>query len=303
MPDLVIATRASPLALQQAERVRHLLHARTDVRATLLPLATEGDRRLDVPLRSAGSKGMFVKALETALLEGRADLAAHSMKDMPTMLPEGLAVTTVDERADARDALVAARGLHFDDLPEGAQIGTSSLRRGALLKLARPDLNIVSVRGNVATRLAQLDAGHVDALVLACAGLDRLGLAERIDQRLSPDLCLPAAGQGALAVEYRAQRADIAELLGEITHPATQRAVAAERSLAHALGGGCDMPLGVFASGPAASITLLATLADAKGERALHVAVKGADAGALGKRGAKALLGLGAAELLSGAGR
>lgn len=303
MPDLVIATRASPLALRQAEHVRNLLAARAGVRATLLPLTTEGDRRLDAPLRSAGGKGLFVKALEAALLDGRADMAAHSMKDVPTVQPDGLTVTTVDERADPRDALVAAGGLAFDDLPEGATVGTSSLRRRALLKLARPDLNVVNVRGNVATRLGQLEAGHVDALVLACAGLDRLGLAARIDQRLNADWCPPAAGQGALAVEYHTQRADVAELLGRIAHPATQRAVAAERALVHALGGDCTMPLGAFAHAPEASITLSATLADANGERALHVAMTGTDAEALGQRAATALLGLGAAEILAGAGR
>ena len=300
MQDLVIATRASPLAMRQAVRVRGLIEARAPIRVQLLPLTTEGDERLDAPLRSVGGKGLFVKALEAALLDGRADLAVHSMKDMPAALPEGLAVTTVDERADARDALVGASP-EFDALPAGARIGSSSLRRGAFLKLARPDLEVVAVRGNVATRLGKLDDGQADALVLACAGLIRLGLTGRIRQRLSPDLCLPAAGQGALAVEYPAQRADLKQLLGRLAHAATQRAVAAERALVHALGGDCNMPLGAFAAATATSIALQAALVSPCGERALRVAMRGAEPNALGKRAAEALFGLGAAELLAAA--
>ena len=186
MPNLVIATRESPLALAQAERVRAMLADR-GTRTTLLRLSTEGDERLDAPLPAIGGKGLFVKALEAALLDGRAQLAAHSMKDMPAEQPDGLVATTAGPRADARDALVAPGGATFDALPDGACIGTSSLRRAAFLRLARPDLKFSPARGNVGTRLRKLDAGQFDALVLACAGLDRLRLAHRVAERVEPD--------------------------------------------------------------------------------------------------------------------
>ena len=298
MPNLVIATRESPLALAQAERVRAMLADR-GTRTTLLRLSTEGDERLDAPLPAIGGKGLFVKALEAALLDGRAQLAAHSMKDMPAEQPDGLVATTAGPRADARDALVAPGGATFDALPDGACIGTSSLRRTAFLRLARPDLKFTPARGNVGTRLRKLDAGQFDALVLACAGLDRLHLEHRVAERLSPTLSLPAAGQGALAVEYPAERTDLKALVADITHPATERAVAAERALTRALGGDCTTPLGAYATVSGQSITLAATLAAPDAERALHVTLTGADPEALGERAATALFALGAADLLA----
>ena len=297
--DLVIATRASPLALAQAEAVRALLAAQ-GVRTTLLRLTSEGDERLDAPLAAAGGKGLFVKALEAALMDGRAHLAAHSMKDVPGRLPEGFRVTTVGTRADPRDALVASGGGTFDTLPDGARIGTSSLRRTAFLHLARPDLRFAPVRGNVGTRLAKLDAGDFDALVLACAGLDRLGLERRVAERLSPNLSLPAAGQGALAVEHAAERTDLQALLATAAEPDTDLAVTAERAVVRALGVDCTAPLGAHATVRGPRITLRATLAAPDAQRALQVAMTGEQPEALGQRAADALAALGAEDLLTG---
>ena len=304
--DLVIATRRSPLALAQAEAIRAMLAAR-GAHATLLCLTSEGDDRLDAPLPAGGGKGLFVGALEAALSDGRADLAAHSMKDVPGRLPDGLRVITAGARADPRDALVTNGTVvngtgTFDALPDGASVGTSSLRRTAFLRLARPDLRFAPVRGNVGTRLAKLDGGDFDALVLACAGLDRLGLGQRVTERLSPTLSLPAAGQGALAVEYATERNDLQALLAALTDPATERAVAAERALVDALGVDCAAPLGAHATVHGQSITLRATLAAPDARHTLQVTLTGDDPAALGERAAHALAALGADGLLTGAG-
>ena len=302
--DLVIATRRSPLALAQAEAIRAMLAVR-GAPATLLCLTSEGDERLDAPLPAGGGKGLFVGALEAALSDGRADLAAHSMKDVPGRLPDGLRVITAGARADPRDALVT-NGTNgtgtFDALPDGASVGTSSLRRTAFLRLARPDLRFTPVRGNVGTRLAKLDSGDFDALVLACAGLDRLGLGQRVAERLSPTLSLPAAGQGALAVEHATERNDLQALLAALTDPATERAVAAERALVDALGVDCAAPLGAHATVHGQSITLRATLAAPDARHTLQVTLTGDDPAALGERAARALAALGADDLLTGAG-
>lgn len=288
-----IATRASPLALWQAERAGALISETSGATVDLLPLTTAGDRsRLDAPLGESGGKGLFVGELEAALADGRADLAVHSMKDVPTAPPTGFTVTTIGARADARDALVAGGGT-FDALPDGARVGSSSPRRRAQLLFARPDLVPVPVRGNVGTRLAKLDAGDVDALILACAGLDRLGLGERISQRLPVDLCLPPPGQGALAVEYAADRADLAGLLATAIDTHTERAVAAERALTRALGADCTTPLGAFATVEGDAITLRATLLGPEGDHARSVADRGTDPLELGKRLADALVRLG----------
>ena len=288
-----IATRASPLALWQADRARTLIARATGATAGLVAVTTEGDRKRGTPLAESGGKGLFVKELETALAEDRADIAVHSMKDVPTTLPAGFAVTTIGDRADPRDALVAPSRT-FDTLPDGARVGSSSPRRKAQLLFARPDLVVLPVRGNVGTRLARLDTGDVDALVLACAGLDRLGFGERVSQRLSTDLCLPAPGQGALAAEYPAGREDLARLLAPTVDPATERAVAAERAVTRALGADCTTPLGAYATLDGERIALRATLLRPEGEHTWSVAESGADPVALGERLAEALLRLGA---------
>lgn len=289
-----IATRASPLALWQAERAGALLSQTSGTAIEVLPLTTAGDRsRRDAPLGESGGKGLFVGELEAALSDGRADIAIHSMKDVPTVPPTGFTVMTIGTRADARDALVAGAPT-FDALPDGARVGSSSPRRRAQLLFARPDLVPVPVRGNVGTRLAKLDAGDVDALVLACAGLDRLGLGERISQRLPVDLCLPPPGQGALAVEYATDRDDLARLLAPATDNHTERAVTAERALTRALGADCTTPLGAYATVDGERITLRATLLGPEGDHARSVADHGADPVELGERLARALVRLGA---------
>jgi len=247
LSKLVIATRESRLALWQAEHVKALLEQRGH-EVSLLGMTTKGDQILDRSLSKVGGKGLFVKELEVALEEGHADLAVHSLKDVPMDLPEGFALACVMEREDPRDAFVSNRYAAFDDLPQGAVVGTSSLRRVVLLRSLRPDLKIEPLRGNLDTRLRKLDDGNYDAIVLAAAGLKRLGLGQRIRQVFEPEQMLPAAGQGALGIEVRANRADLLEILSPLAHQSTWLAVAAERAVSRAMGGSCSMPLAAFAT-------------------------------------------------------
>ncbi|MGE4242807.1 hydroxymethylbilane synthase [Ramlibacter sp.] len=243
---LTIATRESRLALWQAEHVRALLRER-GASVELLGMTTRGDQILDRTLSKVGGKGLFVKELETALEEGRADLAVHSLKDVPMELPEGFALACVLEREDPRDAFVSVRHESLAALPQGAVVGTSSLRRVVLLRALRPDLRIEPLRGNLDTRLRKLDDGQYDAIVLAAAGLKRLGLESRIRAVFGTNDMLPAAGQGALGIEVRADRADVAALLAPLAHHATSLCVAAERAVSRAMGGSCSMPLAAHA--------------------------------------------------------
>jgi hydroxymethylbilane synthase len=247
LSKLVIATRESRLALWQAEHVKALLE-RGGHQVSLLGMTTAGDRILDRSLSKVGGKGLFVKELEAALEEGRADLAVHSLKDVPMQLPDGFALACVLEREDPRDAFVSPRFAALADLPQGAVVGTSSLRRLVLLRSLRPDLKIEPLRGNLDTRLRKLDEGGYDAIVLAAAGLKRLGLAQRIRQLFEPEQMLPAAGQGALGIEVRSARHDLLELLAPEAHQSTWLAVAAERAVSRAMGGSCSMPLAAFAA-------------------------------------------------------
>ena len=240
--SIVIATRESQLALWQAEHVQALLAARGHA-VTLLGMTTRGDQILDRSLSKVGGKGLFVKELEVALEEGRADIAVHSLKDVPMELPAGFALACVMEREDPRDAFVSPRHASLDALPQGAVVGTSSLRRQVLLRALRPDLRIEPLRGNVNTRLRKLDEGQYDAIVLAAAGLKRLGLADRIRAVFEPSQMLPAAGQGALGIEIRNSRADLAAALAPLAHQATWLTVTAERAVSRAMGGSCSMPL------------------------------------------------------------
>jgi len=247
LSKLVIATRESRLALWQAEHVKALLEQRGH-EVSLLGMTTKGDQILDRSLSKVGGKGLFVKELEVALEEGHADLAVHSLKDVPMDLPEGFALACVMEREDPRDAFVSNRYAAFADLPQGAVVGTSSLRRVVLLRSLRPDLKIEPLRGNLDTRLRKLDDGNYDAIVLAAAGLKRLGLGQRIRQVFEPELMLPAAGQGALGIEVRSDRADLLDILSPLAHQSTWLAVAAERAVSRAMGGSCSMPLAAFAT-------------------------------------------------------
>lgn len=245
--SLTIATRESRLALWQAHHVKALLEAQGH-RVTLLGMTTKGDQILDRTLSKVGGKGLFVKELELALEEGRADIAVHSLKDVPMDLPEGFALACVMEREDPRDALVSPRYATLAEVPAGGVLGTSSLRRTVLLRAARPDLRIEPLRGNLDTRLRKLDEGVYDAIVLAAAGLKRLELAPRIRAIFEPDAMLPAAGQGALGIEICANRPELAAALAPLAHVPTWLRVTAERAVSRAMGGSCSMPLAAFAT-------------------------------------------------------
>jgi hydroxymethylbilane synthase len=243
---VVIATRESRLAMWQAEHVKALLEARLGWQVELLGMTTLGDQILDRSLSKVGGKGLFVKELETALMDGRADLAVHSLKDVPMDLPEGFALACVLAREDPHDAFVSNQFASLAELPQGAVVGTSSLRRLVLLKALRPDLSIQPLRGNLDTRLRKLDEGQYHAIVLAAAGLKRLNLESRIRHTFAPADMLPAAGQGALGIEVRADRADLIEALATLAHQPTWLAVTAERTVSRAMGGSCSMPLAAF---------------------------------------------------------
>ncbi len=244
---LVIATRESRLALWQAQHVQALLMQRLGLRATLLGMTTRGDQILDRALSKVGGKGLFVKELEAALEDGRAHLAVHSLKDVPMDLPEGFVLGAVLEREDPADAFVSPHCASIDELPAGARVGTSSLRRVVQLHALRPDLQIEPLRGNLDTRLRKLDEGGYDAIVLAAAGLKRLGLAQRIRGTFAPAQMLPCAGQGALGIEVRADAGALREALEGLTDHATWLATAAERAVSRTLGGSCSMPLAAHA--------------------------------------------------------
>ncbi len=243
---ITIATRESRLAMWQAEHVKALLEARGHS-VTLLGMTTLGDQILDRSLSKVGGKGLFVKELENALLDGSADIAVHSLKDVPMDLPHGFALACVMEREDPRDAFVSNTYANIEALPQGATVGTSSLRRVVLLKNLRPDINIVPLRGNLDTRLRKLDEGQFDAMILAAAGLKRLGLASRIKAVFETNQMLPAAGQGALGIEIKANRVDLIAALAPLAHQPTWMAVSAERAVSRALGGSCSMPLAAHA--------------------------------------------------------
>ncbi|MFZ5492331.1 MAG: hydroxymethylbilane synthase [Pseudomonadota bacterium] len=305
MTLLRIATRQSPLALWQAEHVADLLTANhPGLRVELVKMVTEGDRILDRALSAEGGKGLFIKELEQGIADGRADLAVHSMKDVPAELPPGFDLPVFCAAADPRDALVSGVAGSLDALPPGARIGTASLRRGCQLLARRPDLRLVLTRGNVQTRLAKLDRGDCDALLLAAAGLDRLGLADRIAARLPIDVMLPAVTQGVLGLECRAGDTVVMALLEPLHEPDTALRVRAERAFAARLGGGCHTPLAAHAvlDGPQLHLTGLVGSPD--GRRVLRQSASGPAQApeALGLALAEQLIAQGAAELLAGHG-
>lgn len=249
MKTLTIATRQSPLALWQANFVKDqliALYPALDVK--LLTMVTRGDKILDTPLAKIGGKGLFVKELEQALFDGTADIAVHSLKDVPMVLPEGLMLGAYLSRHAPTDAFVSNRYTHLDELPQGAIVGTSSLRRECQIRRHRPDLDIRSLRGNVGTRLSKLDNGEYDAIILATSGLQRLGLDDRIRHELDTAISLPAVGQGALAIECRADDVAVLDLLAPLNHAPTRLCVLAERAMNHALEGGCQVPIAGFAT-------------------------------------------------------
>lgn len=300
-PDIVIATRRSRLALWQAGHVKARLEAlHAGLRVDLAPMSTRGDELLDATLAKAGGKGLFVKELEQALAEGRADLAVHSMKDLPVELPQGFTLAAITEREDPRDAVVSIRYAGLAELPSGAIVGTSSLRRQAQIAERYPELEIRPLRGNLDTRLAKLDRGDYAAIVLAVAGLKRLGLAARIRCLLPVEESLPAAGQAALGVECLAARSDILALAAPLADAATTACVLAERAVNRSLGGNCAVPLGAFAEQTAIGLRLRALVGSPDGRRMARADEKGsaADPEALGVRVAELLRARGALEIL-----
>ena len=299
---LTIATRASRLALWQAEHVQsrlQLLYPETQI--DLLTLSTRGDEILDRSLSKVGGKGLFVKELENALLDGRADLAVHSLKDMPVDMPDLFELSTILTRADCRDAFVSNRFDTLADLPEGAVVGTSSLRREAQLRTRFPKLKIEPLRGNLDTRLAKLDTDHYAAIILAVAGLERLGLAHRIRQRLAVEDSLPAAGQGALGIEILSQRSDLLEILAPLSCHETTACALAERAVSRALGGSCQVPLAAYASIQGQELTIRALVATPDGKTIYRAQAVGhaPEAFSLGLRVAQDLREQGAAVILA----
>ena len=296
-----IATRRSRLALWQAEFVAaRLAAAHPGLVVSLVPIVTEGDRIHDRSLAAAGGKGLFIKELENALADGRADIAVHSMKDMPAALPAGFAIGAALERGDPRDCFVSVHHGSLAALPGGARIGTSSLRRQCQVRHRRPDLAVVPLRGNVDTRLAKLDAGECDAIILAAAGLDRLGFASRIRTRLEPRDMLPAVGQGIMGIECLADRDEIAELVRPLEYGPARSALTAERALAAGLGASCNSPIAGYATVAGGSLRLEGLAGSVDGSRIVADAVSGAegDAEALGRALADKLLAAGAGTLL-----
>ena len=267
-PDVVrIATRASELALRQARQVQAALSAR-GVSAELVKVKTTGDKRIDEPLSAMGAKGLFTKELENALRAGKVECCAHSLKDLPTESPHGIVIAAILEREDPRDALVVNDALGattIDELPRGSRVGTSSLRRRALLLARRSDLEVVELRGNVPTRLRKVDDGQVHAAILAVAGLNRLGVHQRVDEILDPPAWLPAAGQGAIAVQVREDDARMREMLAHLDHAPTRLAVSAERACLAEMEGGCQVPIGALAMVGSEELVLHAFISDPRG--------------------------------------
>ncbi|MCK9488798.1 MAG: hydroxymethylbilane synthase [Xanthomonadales bacterium] len=306
MSPLRLATRRSALALWQAQHVADLLRqAHPELEVELVPLSTRGDELLDRPLASVGGKGLFLKELQQAMLDGRADVAVHSLKDVPAVPEPGFTLAAILPRADAADALVSPAWGHLDRLPEGARVGTSSLRRQAQLRALRPDLELVDLRGNINTRLARLDAGDYQAILLACAGLQRLDLGARIDQRLAPPQWLPGVGQGAIAVEGRDGDSHWQPWLACLHDADTATCVSAERTLNRTLAGDCTVPIGAFAQLDGnGGLDLYGLVGDAASGRVLRAQVHGPaeDPQALGRQAAQDLRAQGAEELLAGLG-
>lgn len=289
-PQLRIATRKSPLALWQAEHVaQRLRDANAGLSIELLPLTTRGDEVLDRSLASIGGKGVFLKELEIALAEGRADLAVHSLKDVPAQLDPQFELAAILTRADCADAFVSNDFASLDELPRGARVGTSSLRRTAQLRARRPDLEIADLRGNVGTRLAKLDRGDYAAIILAVAGLQRMGLGERVRSRLAPPEWLPAPGQAAIAVETRAGDARVVDCVKVLDDAATRRSATAERALNAAMGGDCTMPLGAWCEESSGTLHLYGLLGDARDGRLLRADARGDDSATLGHEVARLL--------------
>ncbi|SFK70332.1 hydroxymethylbilane synthase [Paenibacillus sp. 1_12] len=309
MRKIVVGTRQSALALTQTGQV--VDHLREISQKHGIPyefeikkIITKGDRILDVTLSKVGGKGLFVKEIEQALMDGEIDLAVHSMKDMPWELPEGLVIGAIPLREDPRDCLITQGSLQLDDFPQGAKVGTSSLRRSSQLQHYRPDLNIESLRGNIDSRLKKLESEGFDAILLAAAGLHRVGWTDRITSYLPPEVCLPAVGQGALCIECKGDNKEVLELLGYYNDERTALAVAAERSFLGRLNGGCQVPIGAYATvegeltSGAYQITMTGMVGSPDGQLMLKETLSGTDSELLGINLANALIERGASDIL-----
>ncbi len=298
---LRIATRQSPLALWQAEYVKkELQKAHPDLLVELVPMVTKGDIILDTPLSKVGGKGLFVKELEQALIENRADIAVHSMKDVTVDFPEGLGLVTICKREDPRDAFVSHLYNNIQDLPQGAIVGTSSLRRQCQLRAMRPDLNVKDLRGNLGTRLAKLDNGEYDAILLAAAGLKRLGLQKRIQTEIEPEEILPAVGQGAVGIECRLDDERVRALLLPLSDAETTYRVLCERAMNQHLQGGCQVPIGSYAELNGETLSLRGLVGEPDGTKIIHGQITGKreEAEEMGKKLAQQLLDKGADKIL-----
>jgi len=300
--NIRIGTRKSPLALWQAEFVRdELLKLDSSLTVELVKLTTQGDKMLDTSLAKVGGKGLFIKELEQRLLDGSADLAVHSLKDVTVTLPDGLALVAYCSREDPRDAFVSNQYESLEDLPAGARVGTSSLRRQCQLRARYPQLEIIGLRGNVNTRLAKLDAGEFDAIILATAGLKRLGMSDRIRESISTDVLLPAVGQGVVCIETRNSDRELVDLVVRLNDPATETCVIAERAVNRALEGGCQVPIGAFAEiSEDGSLHVRGLVGDPDGNEILTANDSGStgEAEQIGQRVAQALLDKGAGKIL-----
>ena len=299
---LVIASRESALAMWQAHHIQSRLQALyPEMSVEILGMTTTGDQILDTPLARIGGKGLFIKELEQALMDGRADLAVHSMKDIPMHLPEGFTLAATGEREDPRDAFVSVRHERLEDLPEGSVVGTSSLRRQSQLQARFPHLKIESLRGNLQTRLRKLDDGQYAAIILAAAGLIRLGLAARITQFIDTEYSIPAVGQGALGIEIRSDRTDVQALLQPLNHAETAACVEAERAMSRALAGSCTVPLGAYGAMRGNQLHVVGFVASVDGGEMIRANVTGtpSEADALGRDLAQRLVALGADRILA----
>lgn len=300
--NLIIGTRQSLLALWQSNHIASLLRKQyPDCQVTLKKIVTKGDRILDVPLAQIGGKGLFTKEIETELLDGTVDLAVHSLKDMPTVLPEGLCLTAITTRANVGDAFVSNKYASFSELPQGAVLGTSSLRRKAQLLAVRPDLKIVDLRGNVDTRLRKLDEGQMDAIILAAAGLERLGHADRIREIIPTAVCLPAVGQGALAIECLSDNKEVRDMLAFLNNLPTKQATDAERAFLGLIEGGCQVPIGVHAEVENDNVKIEAVIASLDGSKVLRNNITGpaANAADLGRKLGQQMLAEGGEQILA----
>ncbi|MDP4127335.1 MAG: hydroxymethylbilane synthase [Bacillota bacterium] len=300
MKNIRIGTRDSQLAMWQAEWVKSQLTIMyPQLQFELVPMKTKGDKILDVPLAKIGDKGLFTKELEHGLLNNELDMAIHSLKDMPTMLPKGLMISAFCEREEPRDVYLSKNGIRLEELPQGAIVGTSSLRRKAQLKHYRPDLNFMDLRGNLQTRWRKLEESNMDGIVLAAAGVKRLGWEARITQILPEDMMLSAVGQGSIAIEIVENRLDIQDLLSKLNHSTTELAVRAERALMRKLEGGCQVPIGALAQVVEGQIILQGMVASVDGVRLIRAEAKGTDPETLGFEVADRLIALGATSILA----